>query len=61
MYLVDTNVLLRIVSPQSQDHITERSSVKKLKEGGDPPVAAAQNFIEAGNVATRPLSRNVWA
>lgn len=57
-FLVDTNVLLRLVSPQSSQHLAARRSVETLRERGQLLAAAPQNFIEAWNVATRPIERN---
>ena len=57
-YLVDTNILLRIVDPASVQHTVIRAAVQALHLRGDRLLAAPQNFVEFWNVAARPATRN---
>lgn len=55
-YLVDTNVLLRLVSAADPRHAAARGAVDALEE--QTLHSAAQNFVEFWNVATRPADQN---
>ena len=56
--LVDTNVLLRLIQPQSpQAQIAERA-LRALRRDRDSLHIASQNIIEFWVVATRPVSEN---
>jgi predicted nucleic acid-binding protein len=57
-YLVDTNILLRWVSPADPQHSLAVSSVKALQRRGEIVHITPQNLIEFWNVATRPVARN---
>lgn len=58
IYLVDTNVLLRLIFRNDSLHLTVRTAVRKLKKDGHILQATSQNFIEFWNVATRPTDKN---
>jgi predicted nucleic acid-binding protein len=55
-YLVDTNVLVRLVVPADLRYSSARCAVEILEEEG--LCAASQNFIEFWNVTTRPVENN---
>jgi predicted nucleic acid-binding protein len=58
LYLVDTNILLRLFDRRHAAHPTLRSAVERL---ADPRVDLAytmQNMAEFWNVSTRPRERN---
>ena len=57
-FLVDTNVLLRLAISTHPFHLATRRAIKPLRDRGESISASTQNFIEAWNVATRPLDRN---
>lgn len=57
-YLVDTNVLLRLVTQADPLHDAALSAINGLEARGEEMHAAGQNFIELWNVATRPLDKN---
>jgi predicted nucleic acid-binding protein len=58
LYPVDPNVLLRFASRAHPLHPVVRAAVRKLRGQGPSLQAAAQNFIEFWNVATRPATSN---
>jgi predicted nucleic acid-binding protein len=58
IYLVDTNVLLRSVDPDSDLHRLTRNALEVAREKGFDLVITSQNCIELWNVLTRPASRN---
>ena len=53
-HLLDTGVLLRLVSPVDPLHETVRAAVQKLCDTGWQPCCAVQNIAEFWNVTTRP-------
>jgi predicted nucleic acid-binding protein len=60
IYLGDTNVLLR---PADRSHALRpvvRNALRKLRAGGHTFRAAAQNFVEFWNAATRPVTSKGW-
>ena len=57
-YLVDTNVLLRIIDRTSPQNRVARGSASKLRQDGHELLATSQNYAELWNVATRPVSQN---
>jgi predicted nucleic acid-binding protein len=57
-YLVDTNILLRWVSPADPQHSLAVDSVKELQRRGEAVYITSQNLIEFWAVATRPVSSN---
>lgn len=58
IYLVDTNVLLRLVDRTHPLHPIVRTALRKLRAAGHKLRATSQNFVESWNVATRPVARN---
>jgi predicted nucleic acid-binding protein len=58
IYLVDTNVLLRLAQRTHPLHSIARTAVRKLRHGEHQLHIMSQNCIEFWNVATRPTNRN---
>jgi len=58
IYLVDTNILLRIVHRTDPRHLSVRTAVRKLRADGHQLQTTSQNFAEFWNVSTRPANRN---
>jgi predicted nucleic acid-binding protein len=57
-YLVDTNVLLRLVQKSSPLHAEARRAVLMLRKQGEELCVMPQNLIEFWAVATRPVADN---
>ncbi|ELR97603.1 type II toxin-antitoxin system VapC family toxin [Gloeocapsa sp. PCC 73106] len=58
-YLVDTNILLRFVSPSDSDHARIMSLLHHLLQQGNRVCYTSQNLAEFWNVCTRPnITRN---
>lgn len=57
-YLVDTNVLLRLVVPTSAQHPQAAQAVKAMLLRGDELLLAPQVVMEFWSVATRPQDVN---
>jgi len=57
-YLADTNLLLRIADPASQQHRIATDALAQLLARDDEVYLTPQNFIEFWAVATRPLEAN---
>lgn len=57
-YLADTNLLLRMADPSSEQHATATQALARLLERGDEVYLTTQNFIEFWAVATRPVDAN---
>lgn len=57
-YLVDTNILLRLVQPDSPDYGKIRQCTDRLWEQGADLFYTSQNLAEFWNVCTRPAERN---
>jgi len=57
-YLVDTNVLLRLVQKNSPMHPYARKAIIMLRRQGVSLCIVPQNLIEFWAVATRPISNN---
>jgi predicted nucleic acid-binding protein len=57
-YLVDTNILLRLVQKNSPMHIDTQRAILTLKKQGEFLCIIPQNIIEFWAVATRPLDKN---
>ena len=53
-YLLDSNILLRIVRSSDPDHALIRNALQKLRARGEPCTYLSQNLIEFWNVCTRP-------
>lgn len=58
IYLVDTNILLRIAHQSDERYRLVRSCVNKLKNKKDLLQTTMQNIAEFWNVSTRPIDRN---
>jgi predicted nucleic acid-binding protein len=54
-YLIDTNILVRLVRPQDPLNPAAAGAVDILKRRGEKTSVAAQNLIEFWSVATRPV------
>ncbi|MDD1419557.1 type II toxin-antitoxin system VapC family toxin [Dolichospermum sp. ST_sed1] len=57
-YLVDTNILLRLVQKNSPMHLDTQRAILTLKKQGDFLCIIPQNIIEFWAVSTRPLDKN---
>ena len=55
-YLVDSNVLLRLLQRTDPHHSTIRQAVRALLSRGDELCCAPQNIVELWNVSTRPAT-----
>ncbi|GCL37932.1 hypothetical protein SR1949_30450 [Sphaerospermopsis reniformis] len=57
-YLVDTNILLRLVQKNSPMHLDTQRAIVTLKKQGNFLCIIPQNIIEFWAVAIRPLDKN---
>ncbi len=57
-YLSDTNLLLRMADPTSEQHAVATQALVRLLGRGDEVYLTPQNFIEFCAVATRPVEAN---
>ncbi len=57
-YLVDTNILLRLVQSDSPEYGTVRQCMDRLWTQGAELYYTSQNLAEFWNVCTRPADRN---
>lgn len=57
-FLVDTNILLRIVESLHPHHDVAVGAVSRLLADDTPVYFTLQNIAEFWNVATRPIDRN---
>ncbi|MFO5494689.1 MAG: type II toxin-antitoxin system VapC family toxin [Cuspidothrix sp.] len=57
-YLVDTNILLRLVQRNDPLNPVIRNVVRKLRNNGNILLITPQNCAEFWNVATRPATKN---
>ena len=57
-YLLDTNILLRTISPNDPMHIETVAAIDILNASREQVVIAPQNLIELWNVCTRPAEKN---
>ncbi|MEH2183996.1 type II toxin-antitoxin system VapC family toxin [Nostoc sp.] len=57
-YLVDTNILLRLVQKNSPMHFDTQRAILMLKRQGELLYIIPQNLIEFWAVATRPINSN---
>ena len=58
VYLVDTNVLLRLADRRHPLHPVIRQAIRKLQQEGHTLQITAQNGVEFWNVVTRPANKN---
>lgn len=57
-YLLDTNILLRLISPDDSMHSEAVRATDILDANREQLVIAPQNLIELWNVCTRPSDKN---
>ena len=57
-YLLDTNILLRLISPNDPMHLQTVAAVDLLNARRERATIAPQNLTELWNVATRPAEKN---
>ena len=57
-YLIDTNVLVRLVLPHDPLNAAASGAVDELKRRDEKVCVAAQNLVEFWSVATRPVEVN---
>src|SRR5439155_23955086 len=57
-YLADTNLLLRLADPNSEQLAVSTQALARLLGQGDEVYLTPQNFIEFWAVATRPVEGN---
>lgn len=58
IWLVDTNILLRLIELESPHHVEARIAVDKLLRDGETLYILLQNVSELWNVCTRPIAKN---
>src|SRR5438270_8192680 len=58
VYLLDTNVLLRLYQPNSPEFSSLRSAVRLLHRADAALYFLSQNIVEFWNVSTRPVAQN---
>jgi predicted nucleic acid-binding protein len=58
LYLLDTNILLRLAEPSHPTHSASLSATQSLARNGHTLYVFPQNIIEFWSVATRPASKN---
>lgn len=58
IYLVDTNILLRILHRTDPRHAIVRGAIRILRTNSHELQATSQNFIEFWNASTRPITNN---
>ncbi len=56
LYIADTNVLLRFISPSDPNHILVRDAIYSLLLKGEEVCYTSQNLGEFWNVCTRPTT-----
>jgi len=57
-YLIDTNILLRLVEVANNQHLEARKAIDRLLAQGFTLYILLQNVSEFWNVCTRPLDKN---
>lgn len=57
-YLLDTNILLRLVETNHEHHTQARNALRKLRQQGRSFGILLQNVSEFWNVCTRPVDKN---
>jgi len=58
MYLLDTNILLRLANAGDVQHVTTEHVIKQLLRRGEQLHITPQNLVEFRSVATRPQAVN---
>lgn len=56
LYIADTNILLRFISPSDPNHILVRDAIYSLLLQGEEVCYTSQNLAEFWNVCTRPTT-----
>jgi predicted nucleic acid-binding protein len=57
-YLLDTNILLRLISTDDPMHLQTVAAIDTLNVCREGAIIAPQNLIELWNVCTRPAEKN---
>jgi len=57
-YLLDTNVVVRLMEPSAPEHVQVGNAVRTLISAGNTLVLAPQVLTELWVVATRPVEAN---
>jgi predicted nucleic acid-binding protein len=57
-YLIDTNILVRLVLPHDPLNPVATAALDELKRRGEKACVAPQNLVEFWSVATRPVEAN---
>ena len=57
-YLLDTNVVVRLMEPAAPEHTTVEDAIRRLIRAGHALVLAPQVLTEFWVVATRPVEVN---
>ena len=57
-YLLDTNILLRLISPDDPMHPQTVAAIERVNARREKAIIASQNLIELWNVCTRPAEKN---
>lgn len=57
-YLIDTNILIRLIQPSDPMHLKAASSIRKLQDDEETLYIIPQILVEFWAVATRPPSSN---
>jgi predicted nucleic acid-binding protein len=57
-YLLDTNILLRLISPDDPMHAQTVAAIERVNARREKAIIAPQNLIELWNVCTRPAEKN---
>jgi hypothetical protein len=55
-YLLDSNVLIRLLNPADPQHALVRGAVRLLRNDGEQLSFTSQNLVEFWSVCTRPAS-----
>lgn len=58
IWMIDTNILLRLIEVESPHHHQAQTAVNKLLRSGDSLRILVQNASEFWNVSTRPTENN---
>lgn len=58
MYLIDTNILLRLLHRNDPRHVIVRSAIRTLRTQNHTLHVTSQNLVGFWNASTRPINRN---
>lgn len=58
IWMIDTNILLRLIEVESPHHHQAQNAINKLLRDGDSLRILLQNASEFWNVSTRPTENN---